>query len=95
MELDLDYLAEVLSTEKGRKLIWMLLTISDVDNRTMLTDSLFMARHEGQRSVGLAILRAIRSIKASKAHADGFSLEAEMRREAAEALDADFEDIDF
>lgn len=95
MEIDLDYLAQILSTEKGRKLIWLLLTISDVDNRTMLTDSLIMARHEGQRSVGLSILRAIRSIKASKAHADGFSLEAQMRREAAKALEAEDEDIDF
>lgn len=95
MEFDLNYLAGILSTEKGRKFIFLLLTISDVDNRTMLTDSLLMARHEGQRSVGLALLRAIRSIKASSTHQDGYELEAMIRREGQKLLNALEEEEDF
>ena len=95
MEMDLNYLASILSTPKGRKLIWLLLTMSDVDNRTMLTEPLLMARHEGQRSVGLALLRAIRSIKASRTHKDGYELEAMMRREGQKLIDALEEEEDF
>lgn len=80
---DLECLAAIMATEPGRKLIYQILTVSDVDNRSMLSEALFMARHEGQRSVGLVILRAIRAIKANSKHSDGYTLEAAMRREAA------------
>lgn len=96
MEIDLEYLASIMSTEAGRKFIWTLLTVTDVDSRSMLTEALFIARHEGQRSIGLALLRAIRAIKANQHHSDGYNLEAMMRREAADRQQqAEKEEEDF